>query len=112
MELTLEQLGDIAVVKLPVDHLDASNCEEFETPLLGVIDQHSKVILDLSRVEFIDSSGVGVLLFCVRKSDNQGGQISICNPTESVAMAFDLVRMHRLCAVTGSPEESAAGFCA
>ena len=110
MQLPVESIQDVAVVTLPEDHLDARNHEELETALSQVLAKRSRVLLNIREVEFIDSSGLGLLLLCIRTVDEMGGQIGICEPTESARMAFDLVRLNRLVDIYATQEEALDSF--
>lgn len=96
MNLPVEYIEDISVITLPEDHLDASNHEELETVMHQVLLERLKVVLNVREVEFIDSSGLGLLLLCIRTIDERGGRLCICEPSESTRIAFDLVRINRL----------------
>jgi anti-sigma B factor antagonist len=97
MELPVQQeSNDVVVLTIPLAHLDAANCEELERALTAPLEKYDRIVLNLKDVQFVDSSGVGVLLFSIRKVHNRGGMIKIAQPTEAVRMALDLVRIHRL----------------
>jgi anti-sigma B factor antagonist len=68
---------------------------------------NKKLILDLSRVEFIDSSGLGAIL-SVRKQLGDDGDLVICGATEAVASMFKLTRMDRIFAIHATLEEALA----
>jgi anti-sigma B factor antagonist len=111
MELSVQQeSNDVAVLAIPLAHLDAANCEELERALTAPLEKYDRIILDLKDVQFVDSSGVGVLLFSIRKVHNRGGLIKIAQPTEAVRMAMDLVRIHRLVEVFDTRAEALAAF--
>ncbi len=57
MELDTEKIGDITVVKVLTDVLDASNTEEFKTDIAAVFEKSKKVLFEMNQVKFIDSSG-------------------------------------------------------
>ena len=58
MELEIDKIGDVAAVAVPVDELDASNASERKRDMAPVLQANTKVELDLSRVRFMDSSGL------------------------------------------------------
>jgi anti-sigma B factor antagonist len=68
------------------------------------------VLLDLHRVAFIDSSGLGALLACQRVIEGAGGQLKLCGLRPEVRAALELVRMDRLIDVYASREEALAAF--
>jgi anti-sigma B factor antagonist len=62
VKLQVDKCGDICIIKLAgdLDHFHASYLRE---ALLDLIDQgYSKVILDMSDIAFMDSSGMSVLI--------------------------------------------------
>ena len=67
MEPQLEKIGGIALVVLPIKVLDASNSRQSKEALLSIIRDNSKVVFDLSRLHFVDSSGLGVMLSCLQQ---------------------------------------------
>lgn len=74
MEITREQIDGIWVVRMAAN-LDAANAPEMRK-LLGSLaaEENLRLILDLSRTEFIDSAGVGVIVkFYQQTRDNRGG---------------------------------------
>jgi anti-sigma B factor antagonist len=53
--------GDVSTVSL-AGELDLSTIPRMEVPLLEQLEQRPAVLVDLSELEFIDSSGIGVLI--------------------------------------------------
>ena len=61
-----------------------------------MLEAHAQVIFDLSRLEFIDSSGLGALLSCLRQIQARDGDLKLCGMAQPVRALFELVRMHRI----------------
>jgi anti-sigma B factor antagonist len=80
MQTTVEQVGDV-VVGLPGGSLDAGN---------------AKVVFDMSQLQFVDSSGLGALLSCLRQLNAAGGGLTLCGIAKPVCSLFELVRMDRI----------------
>jgi anti-sigma B factor antagonist len=110
MDLTANQIGDVAVVTVPLEELDASNAGEFKRDMGPVIDGGTKLVLDLSRLRFVDSSGLGAFISCLRKMNAKGGDLKLCGLSKQVRAVFELVRMHRVFDVYATGEEAARGF--
>ncbi len=96
MDLTIDKTGDVAAVSVPVDELDASNASELKRDMAPVLQANTKVVLDLSRVRFMDSSGLGAMLSCLRQINAKKGELKLCGMTRQVRGAFELVRLHRI----------------
>jgi len=101
---------DVAVVDLREKALDASNSETFKKSVAETLAAHDKVVIDLSRVEFVDSSGCGALLSCLRQLGDRGGELKLCGVQKNVERLFELVRMNRIIDVYPSKEDALKGF--
>lgn len=101
---------DVAVVDLREKALDASNSEKFKKSMAETLESYDKVVIDLSRVEFVDSSGCGALLSCLRQLGDRGGDLKLCGVQKNVERLFELVRMNRIIDVYPSKEDALKGF--
>jgi len=66
MELKVEKVGDVSVIKVPGRSLEASNVEEFKQDILPILNESGRVVLDIKNLDFVDSSGLGAFLSCLR----------------------------------------------
>ena len=71
-----------------------------------VLDAHDKIVLDLTRLRFIDSAGLGAFLSCLRKLTEKQGDLKLCAVSKQVRTAFALVRMHRILDIYDTREEA------
>ena len=110
MEIHVDKMEDIAVAEMPVDELDASNATEFKRDIAPVLQANSKLVLDLSRLRFVDSSGLGAMLSCLRQLTAKNGDLKLCGLTKQVRAAFELVRMHRIFDIAETREEAVHAF--
>ncbi|MBI4577186.1 MAG: STAS domain-containing protein [Planctomycetes bacterium] len=55
--------------------------------------QETRVIVDLTELEYISSSGVGVLMSGAARLKEQGGALTLANPTDTVRDVFDVLGM-------------------
>jgi anti-anti-sigma factor len=69
----------------------------------------SNLILDLSGIDFVDSSGLGALVQLVKKAkDAQGGLQLIANPR--VMQTVKLVRLEKFLSIQPSVDEAIANL--
>ena len=54
-------------------YLDASNAKEFKHNMTPILKTSAKVVCDLSQLEFVDSSGLGAIVSCLRQLKAAGG---------------------------------------
>lgn len=111
MELTTEQMDNVTIVTLPGEYLDASTVKDFKSDISPIIDGQGKhVVFDMANLQFIDSSGLGAILSCLRKLNSADGDLKLCGMTKPVRALFELVRMHRIMDIYNSREEAVSAF--
>jgi anti-sigma B factor antagonist len=96
MELTTETVDDVTIVVLPGEQLDAGNAKEVKRDIAAVLEPCRKVVFDLRELRFVDSSGLGAILSCLRQLNGKGGELKLCEMTKPVRALFELVRMHKI----------------
>ncbi|MFZ4537065.1 STAS domain-containing protein [Propionivibrio sp.] len=92
------------------ENLDASNSKDFKESIQPYLDSHILAIVDLSPLRFVDSSGLGVLLSCLRTMNNKESQLKLIGLTKPVRALFELVRMHRIFSIYNSLDEALASI--
>ena len=110
MEFRTEKIGDIMHVKLTIETMDANNSKEFKTAMAPIIDKNVKVVFDMSQVEFVDSSGCGALLSCLRQLSSSGGDLKVYGLQKRVRTLFELIRLHRIMDIFNTKEEAVSAF--
>ena len=72
--------------------LDVSTADELAHTLAEIADRHPRaVIVDLAGLDFIDSSGLTVLVRARQQLDAQGGTLWLSSPTPSVLRVLEIV---------------------
>lgn len=110
MDLSVEECGDVAIVTLPVEELDAGNAADFKRDAGPLLDERTRLVFDLGRLRFIDSSGLGAFLSCLRKVGARGGDLKLCGLSKNVRSVFELVRMHRIFEIHDTREAAVNAF--
>ncbi len=102
--------NDVLVIELREDNLDASNVREFKGAVEAVMHERSRVVLDMAGVKFVDSSGLGALISCLRLVNGRGGDFKLCAMSKTVRALFELMRMHRVFNIHESRDEAVRSF--
>lgn len=110
MQLENRYIGETMVVSLSTHNLDASNAPEVKSGMLDLAQRESFIVLDLSGVEFVDSSGLGALLSSLRALRAKGGNLGLCCLAKPVRVLIELVRMDRVFPIYDTAEEAVAGI--
>lgn len=110
MEIPVERIGDVSVAVVPVEELDADNALAFTHAIAPTLEASSKVVFDLSRLRFLDSSGLGAFLGCQHNLQARDGALKLCGMSKSVRAIFELVRMHRVLEIFETRDEAIRAF--
>jgi anti-sigma B factor antagonist len=61
--------------------------------------QARNIVVDLSGVTFIDSTGLGVLVTALKRTRDAGGQLTLRSPTRSTRKVLDITGLSNLVAI-------------
>lgn len=96
MELTERADGRVLVARTSERRVDARIAADFKQQLLDAVDAGPSLIaLDLSDVDFIDSSGLGAIVSAL-KHVGEGGDLVIVGARPAVLSLFRLTRMDKV----------------
>jgi anti-sigma B factor antagonist len=110
MNLEEKLVDGILVLKLAEKRLDASVAAAFKEQVIGYINQgHKIILLDLGNVDFIDSSGLGAMVSCL-KLVGVKGCIALCDVAGPVLSMLQLTRMDKVFAIYPTAEQALAGL--
>ncbi|WP_100407025.1 STAS domain-containing protein [Bacillus solitudinis] len=87
-----EEISEHLEVKLEGD-LDIEGTEVVEENLMPIMEKHSSVSVDFARVQFIDSSGMGLLLTLVKTLHEKEIIVTIKDVREDVMEVFELLQI-------------------
>lgn len=97
MNLNLEKINNVSVVTIQDERIDAHNSDELKAYLLQMIEQGEKhIVIQLKHVRFIDSSGLGALLFGNKHIIAKAGKLALTNIQQQVLSMFELTRLNRV----------------
>jgi anti-sigma B factor antagonist len=95
------------IIDIDSKNIDFRNCEHIKSAVASLVNQgQSQLILDLSHVGFMDSSGLGVILFSKRTCDEAGGSLSICGLQSYVNNLINLTNLHKTVNVYPNVDEA------
>lgn len=100
MEYTAEEDGGRRIVRLE-GALDVSQAIHLRELLGAQLDgPTARVLVDLSAVRIVDSSGVGILVTAHRRAETLGARIVLAGAQPTVRRVFELTRTDRLLRIT------------
>lgn len=93
MTLTSTMTDGAQIVTVNADRIDAAMAIQFKEAMREQTDDGpSRIILDLSCVDFIDSSGLGAIVAAMKQL-GQGRKLDLAGLTPTVDKVFRLTRM-------------------
>ncbi len=85
------------IITILVDVVQFSNYEEVFNKIKGSIsDMNSLIVLDLSKVKFMDSLSLGMLVPLLLYTRRLGGDMTLVAPDEKVKELFRVLRLDRI----------------
>jgi anti-sigma B factor antagonist len=105
LEITVSQRGEQTFVVSLAGELDLGTSPEVARTLEGLIGNGARrVVVDLARLEFLDSSGINVLVSAARSMDGDGGALTLAAVQPLVRRVLDIAHVPEVVAVADSVE--------
>ncbi|HVP94336.1 MAG TPA: STAS domain-containing protein [Methanoregulaceae archaeon] len=99
-------VNDVTVVTL-MKRFDSDTAPGVETAIKELIAKGGeKIVCDFSDVEYINSTGLRVLLSAVKAMSKSGGRFNICSLRPSVRNVFEIAGFTKIFRIFGSCEEA------
>ncbi len=107
MDLKWQEIEDIPVVKVPKE-LDITISDRFKSCVVEELlkKKKSKIVLDFSSCEYIDSSGLGVVISIYKRSMMEGGTTILAGLNEDVKRVLSITGLNRVLKVKDTVEEA------
>lgn len=107
MEIEEKKFDHVVILKPLSRRIDVTNSVALKARVVDVVTHGQwNIILDLSQVEFIDSSGLGSLVSSFKTIVSNQGTLGICCANTAVMSLFSLTRMDRVFHLYKTEEEA------
>ncbi|MGV3617593.1 MAG: STAS domain-containing protein [Fimbriimonas sp.] len=100
----------VMVARLESESLETGNVAAFRNAITPVVEKNEQVVLDLSRVAFMDSTGLGAMLSCLRSLKAKNGSLKLASLTPEVEQLFEMVLMDRVFDIYPDATAAAGSF--
>lgn len=108
MSLTSTVTGNARIVTVNAERIDAAMAIQFKEDMRAETEEGpDRVILDLSSVAFIDSSGLGAIVAAMKQLDDHR-RLDLAGLTPMVEKVFRLTRMDTVFNLFASLEDAKA----
>ncbi len=86
--------------------VDASSSIHLEEGLKNAMRTSKKIIVDLAKLEYISSAGLGVFMSIIQELENQGIKFVIFGMAPKVNEVFEILGLSQLITVKNNKEEA------
>jgi anti-sigma B factor antagonist len=104
------RMGNVFIVKVLESRIAADVAPRFKQSLVEYVTKGDRtIVVDMSEVTFIDSSGLGALIGSLKAMGNDG-ELVLCGARDNVASMFKLTRMNKVFRMFSTPEEAVSAL--
>jgi anti-sigma B factor antagonist len=100
LQIQQKELNNVVVLELVGRITIGRDCQELEWK----VDELSKagkkiIVVDLAKVTFIDSTGLGIFAMCSGKLKSVGGELRLAAPSQPVEQVFKLTKVDSILSI-------------
>jgi anti-sigma B factor antagonist len=102
----VDRVGSAAIVSAEGE-LDAYVAPDL-TATFAEVAEDSRIVTDLDRVSFLDSTALGLVVHAVRKVAERGGDVRVVLPKGTARRIFEITTLDRVLPISPSVEAALA----
>lgn len=101
--IVVERENDKATVRPAGESIVAASIPELRLTMKGIVEQGVRdLVIDLTDIKMVDSSGIGLLIAAHNSLRKVGGQIAVIHASGEILELFRTMRMHQHFSVSGN----------
>ena len=107
MKFSSEIKKEILIIRLEGDLIGENDGAAILAKATDAIqDNVLKCVIDISKLRYINSSGIGVLITILTKFRNKNGEVFLMNPSESVQKLLVITKLNAIFQIAKTEEEA------
>jgi len=106
-QLKIEENNGVSVARL-IGRVDAKCVQDIGESLKA--QANGVLAIDMSKVSFIDSSALGLIVSTYRRNQEAGGKFCLFGMSAQVRAVFELTRLHRIFDIFETEEQALASL--
>lgn len=108
-DITVSRTDSGTILQLMGD-IDSFSAKQLQDAIRDLLASGEKrILVSMSKVDYIDSYGLGTLVGGLRRAREHHGDLSITDASEQVVRVLSVTGLHRIFDFSISDEEGAAG---
>jgi len=85
--------------------LDAATASQLRECLVEVIDEGTRIVIDMEALDFLDSAGLGILVGGLKRARTYGGELELVCSSRAVLKPIEITGLDRVFTIhRGRPE--------
>jgi len=110
MEVLVREAGEVGIIEL-AGEIDIYNCSEIKKLIDAYIGRNiKKIVVDMGKVTYIDSSTIGVMLSELKRLEDRKGGLKIINLKGAPRNVFEMARLEGVFKVYEGEEQAIKSF--
>ena len=110
MDIMETSQSGVAIIEIK-GRLDSKTTGELEQKILAVLEGDGrKLLVDMADLDYINSSGLRVLVMAYQRLKQSGGSLAICGTKDYILEVFEIAGYHRLFNLFPNQEEALSSF--
>ncbi|MEQ8581164.1 MAG: STAS domain-containing protein [Marinoscillum sp.] len=105
VEINTQAESDYQLIEVKGD-VDASSSIELDNALKSAAENYTKILINLSRLEYISSAGLGVFISYLEELKTNNIKLVIYGLQDKVREVFDILGLQHLMNITTNKEEA------
>ncbi|MCU4164927.1 STAS domain-containing protein [Carboxylicivirga caseinilyticus] len=95
--LEVKELNGYQIASLAdTDRLTATIATEIKSELTNQLDGNTNLVINLSNIKFIDSTGIGVLISALKTARQNNGSFKLCEIQKDVMSLLTLMKLDKV----------------
>ena len=108
MKATVRKVGQVSVVDLSGKITIGEGDVVLRDKVIELLDAgHTKILLSLEKVSYMDSAGIGELVACFKKAREKGGTVKLLKPSGKVEDLLQLTKLWEVFDIFTDDEKTA-----
>jgi anti-sigma B factor antagonist len=111
MKAKVRQVGQVAVVDIEGKITIGEGDMVLRDRVVDLLDKGSHaIVLNLEKVTYMDSAGIGELVACYKRAKEKGGTVKLLNPSGKVLDLLTLTKLEEVFETYRQEQEAVGSF--
>jgi anti-sigma B factor antagonist len=112
LEVETRQADGGAAIVAPTGRLDVGGAPALKDAIAELVSKNGppKVVIDLTGVSFVDSTGLGSVISALKQIRGSQGELRLAAPNQQVRVVLELTTLDRVFPYYATVEEALAGL--